>query len=337
MKPKLAILMLSWRRFGMLLESLRELPPTFNQPVHLILRVQGMEDLTEEDKQAVHEAARGFTSTDIYFTRDNVGTAAARLDLIHRGVKAGYEYLMFTDDDISFPPGGIDYQIYVLDKYPEIGSISLRPGGIKKIQVVSEEGVCLTTYEDVGEPICEVYLVGSASIMFRSTLYTEHLVAPDPAYYIGTWDWDFVLQIRETGYKVCVITDKKIVNKRGGDEIYRKKRRNKKYVKENRILFIEKWGFDPVKSRRINSNFVRPVTFEQKLERAKKDREDLEKELPNNNEPNAIIARRLAFAENGKEFKMPKQRGKVISIPEPNGSDWRSRMIREQIRQQKIK
>lgn len=331
MKPKLAILMLSWRRFETLIETLKALPSTFTQPVHLILRVQGMEDLTDEHRRLVYEAAKGFTSADIYFTRDNVGTAAARLDLTHRGAKDGYEYLMFTDDDISFPPGGIDYQIYILDKYPEIGSISLRPGGIKKIQVVSDEGVCLTTYEDVGESICEVYLVGSASIMFRSKLYTEHLVAPDPAYYIGTWDWDFVLQVREIGYKVCVITDKKIVNKRGGDEIYRKKRRNKRYVKENRILFIEKWGFDPVKSRRINSNFVRPVTFEDKLRIAKQDRADLERELPNNDEPEAIITRRLAFAEQGKDFKMLKGR-KVI--PMPTGSDWRSRIISDQIRQQ---
>jgi hypothetical protein len=167
--------------------------------------------------------------------------------------------------------------------------------------------------------------------MFRSKLYTEHLVAPDPAYYIGTWDWDFVLQVRETGYKVCVITDKKIINKRGGDEIYRKKRRNMRYVKENRILFIEKWGFDPVKSRKVNSNFVRPVTFEDKLRIAKEDREDLERELPDNNEPQEIIARRLAFAENGKDFKMPKLQ-KVIHMPE--GTDWRSRMIRGQILEQ---
>jgi len=330
MKPKLAILMLSWRRFETLLQTLMELPPTFTQPAHLILRVQGMEDLSDEQRQLVHDAARGFTSTDIYFTRDNVGSAAARLDLIHRGAKAGYEYLMFTDDDIAFPPGGIDYQINTLDKYPEIGSISLRPGGIKKIQVVSEEGVCLTTYEDVGDPICEVYLVGSASIMFRSSLYTEHLVAPDPAYYIGTWDWDFVLQIRETGYKVCVITDKKIVNKRGGDEIYRKKRHNKKYVKENRILFIEKWGFDPVKSRRVNSNFVRPVTFEDKLRVAKEDMEDLERELPDNNEPDRILSKRLRRANSGKPYIESKSR-EPLHIPQ--GTNWRTRIIKEQIQQ----
>ena len=279
MKPKLAILMLSWKRFEGLIQTLQHLSTTFSAPVHLILRVQGMENLTGEDCQRVRNAARGFTSTDIYFTRDNVGTAAARLDLIHRGSQQGYEYLMFTDDDITFPSGGIDYQIHILDNYPEIGSISLRPGGIKKVQVVSKEGVCLTTYEDVGESVCEVYLIGSASLMFRSLLYTNYLIAPDPAYYIGTWDWDFILQIREVGYKVCVITDKYIVNRRGGDDEYRKKRRNKQYVRENRRLFIEKWGFDPIKSRRINSDFVHPVTLEEKLNRKTKDLKTLEDEI----------------------------------------------------------
>jgi len=306
MKPKLAILMLSWRRFEGLIQTLQHMPTTFSSPVHLILRVQGMENLSEDGRKRVREAARNFTSTDIYFTRDNIGTAAARLDLIHRGAQQGYEYLMFTDDDITFPQGGIDYQIYMLDNYPEIGSISLKPGGINKVQVVSEEGVCLTTYEDVGESVCEVYLIGSASLMFRSLLYTSYLIAPDPAYYIGTWDWDFVLQIREVGYKVCVITDKKIVNRRGGDQEYRKKRRNKKYVKENRRLFIEKWGFDPIKSRRINSDFVRPVTIEERLERKSEDLKDLEEE---------IITEEKMF-------------------PFSPGTDWRTRIINNQIRQQ---
>jgi len=279
MKPKLAILMLSWRRFEGLLETLRHMPTTFSTPAHLILRVQGMENITEEGRRQVHDAARGFKSTDIYFTRDNVGTAAARLDLIHRSAQQGYKYSMFTDDDITFPIGGIDYQIYILDKYPEIGSISLKPGGINKVQVVSEDGICLTTYEDVGESVCEVYLIGSASLMFRNLLYTKYLIAPDSAYYIGTWDWDFILQIREVGYKVCVITDKEIRNRRGGDPEYRKKRRNKRYVKENRKLFIEKWGFDPVKSRRVNSDFVRPVTAEERLERKSRDMNALEEEI----------------------------------------------------------
>ena len=311
MIPKLAILMLSWRRFDGLLETLKQIPTTFSIPVHLILRVQGMENLTEEDRQQVRDAAKGFTTTDIYFTRDNVGTAAARLDLIHRGAKSGYQYLMFTDDDITFPPGGIDYQVYILDKFPEIGSVSLKPGGINKVQVVSADGICLTTYEDIGESVCEVYLIGSASLMFRSYLYTDYLIAPDPAYYIGTWDWDFVLQIREAGYKVCVITDKKIVNRRGGDQEYRKKRRNKRYVKENRLLFIEKWGFDPVKSRRINSDFVRPVTLEDKLKRKAEDLKDLEEEM--------------ARPEPEPNYKP------IRLIP---GNDWRTRIINNQLRQQ---
>lgn len=300
MKPKLAILILSWLRFDVLLETLRQIPTTYFSPVHLILRVQGMERLTEEDRIEVFKAAKGFTTTDIYFTRDNVGSAGARLDLIHRGAKAGYEYLMFTDDDITFPHGGIDYQIHILDNHPEIGSVSLKPGGINKVQVVDESGICLKTYGEVNESLCEVYLIGSASIMFRSELYTKYLVAPDPAYYIGTWDWDFVLQIRETGYKVTVITDKKIINKHGGDEEYRKKRRNKRYVKENRRLFISKWGFDPVKSRMFQNNFTKPVTITDALKRKALD--NLEIELP---EPEVIKT----------------NHGSVVK-----GTDWKSRI-----------
>ena len=259
MKPKLAILMLSWLRFETLIETLKQISTVVSQPTHLILRVQGMERLTDKDRKRVYDAACGFTTTDIYFTRGNVGTAVARLDLIHRGAEQGYEYLMFTDDDIIFPFRGIDHQIHILDSYPEIGSVSLRPKGIDRVQTVSENGVCLTTYDKVEETLCEVYLIGSASIMFRSLLYTQYLVAPDPAYYIGSWDWDFVMQIRRTGYKVCVLTDKSITNKRGGNSEYRSKRRNRKYVVENRELFIQKWGFDPVASRRTNREFVGPV------------------------------------------------------------------------------
>jgi len=306
-KPKVAILMLSWLRFNTMLETVSNLPKTCTSPLHLILRVQGAERLSEEERQQVYDSARFFHSTDIYFTRDNIGTAAARLDLTHRGAKQGYEYMMFTDDDIDFPEGGIDRQIEVLDTHPEIGSVSLKPGGIKKVQTVDENGVLLTTYDQVDTTLCEVYLIGSASIMFRSSLYTDHLVAPDPAYYIGTWDWDFVLQVRNVGYKVTVITDKKILNKRGGNEEYRQKRRNKRYVRENRKLFIEKWGFDPVRSRRTNSEFTKPVDVTRLLSKIeqKKFLEELEQELG------------------------PHRVEKVVRLNNDNiviGTDWRSRM-----------
>ncbi len=277
--PDLAILMLSWRRFPILLESLRDLPKTFKSPAHLILRVQGSEDLTYMQRKQVHEAASGFDSTDIYFTRDNIGTAAARLDLIHRGAKAGYKYLMFTDDDITFPDEGIDRQLEILDKYPDIGSISIRPRGIKKVPLVVKDGAYLTTYNEVEDDLVEVYLVGSASLMFRSFLYTKYLVAPDPAFYIGTWDWDFVTQIRDVGYKVCVITDIEIINKRGGDPTYRSKRRNQSYIVDNRLLFIEKWGFDPIKSRGINTTFNFPATPAERMVQANKDLITLERDV----------------------------------------------------------
>ena len=312
-RPRCAILMLSWLRFEVLLSTLEQVPKTCSLPLHLILRVQGMEHLTDEDRQRVHQAAKGFATTDIYFTRDNVGSAAARLDLTHRGAKQGYDYMMFTDDDIDFPSEGIEHQISVLDRHPEVGSVSLKPGGIRKVQLVSKDGVVqLTTWEGVDEKVVEVYLVGSASIMFRTILYTKYLVAPDPAYYIGTWDWDFVLQIRKAGYKVCVITDKQIINKRGGCQVYRKKRRNKRYVIENRRLFIEKWGFDPVKSRRINSDFVKPINPENRIERKK-----LLKELAKESIP--VIVERI-----------PKKSLKKRSI---TGTDWRSRIHDERRRQ----
>jgi GT2 family glycosyltransferase len=305
--------MLSWLRFNTLIETLKQIPESCPIPLHLILRVQGMERLSSEDKEKVREAASGFSTTDIYFTRDNVGTAAARLDLIHRGAQQNYEYMMFTDDDIIFPAGGIEQQIQVLDKYDEIGSVSLKPGGIRKVQLVSEDGdVELSTYGLLSESLVEVYLVGSASIMFRSSLYTNHLIAPDPAYYIGTWDWDFVLQIRNIGYKVCVITDKEIINKRGGSNEYRKKRRNKRYVKENRRLFIKKWGFDPIKSRRVNSKFVRPVDV---------------------NNPLAINMELKKLEEELGPTKPDYQyRDNVQNISIKSGNDWRARIMNSKIK-----
>ena len=266
-KPRVAVLMLSWLRFEILLDSLKQISKSSTSPLHLCLRVQGCERLDEHDMARVYDAAKLFASKDIYFTRDNVGTACARLDLLHRAAtRTNCEYLMFTDDDIFFSEGGIDQQIEVLDKYPEIGSVSLRPKGIKKVQVVSDNGVLLATYNNVDSSLCEVYLIGSASLMFRTKLYTHYLIAPDPEYYIGTWDWDFILQIRRLGYKVTVITDMVITNRRGGSGEYRKKRRNKKYAVENRRLFRRKWGFDPIKSRRINKDFVGPVLINDELD-----------------------------------------------------------------------
>lgn len=322
--PKVAVLMLSWLRFDMLLETLTQIPKTCSEPLHLCLRVQGSERLDEADRAAVSRAAQGFATSDIYYTLDNIGTAAGRLDLTHRCCK--YRYLMFTDDDITFPNGGIDEQVRVLDTYPEVGSCSLRPGGIKKIQVVSDNGVLLTSYSNVESSLAEVYLIGSASLMFRSLLYTKYFAAPDPAYYIGTWDWDFILQIRSLGYKVVVITNKAITNRRGGSIEYRKKRRNKHYVNENRKLFMGKWGFDPIKSRRVNRDFVKPVNVDDRLnpELAVMSEEGnfpaaiIDIENPEILEADSWISADLAAGQ---------RRKNLSSLA---GSDWRSRILRQQ-------
>jgi GT2 family glycosyltransferase len=204
-----------------------------------------MERLDLTDYKTIIDAASGFASTDIYFTLDNVGTAAARLDLLHRGAKQHYDYLMFTDDDITFPNGGIEEEVRVLDTYPEVGAVSLRPYGINKVRTVVEKGRPVTNFNENEKSLCEVYVVGSASIMFRSELYTTHLIAPDPSYYIGTWDFDFAMQIREAGYKLCMVTNKEIVNGRTGSREYRRKRKDRRYIRVNNKLFTERWGFDP--------------------------------------------------------------------------------------------
>ena len=332
--PRVAVLMLSWLRFELLLDSLRQIPSTCSSPLHLILRVQGSERLDETSRNMVRKAAENFYSTDIYFTRDNVGTAAARLDLIHRGAAQGYEYLMFTDDDIYFDPGGIDHQIQVLDAYPEVGSVSLRPRGIRKVQVVSEGDVLLTSYNNVESSLCEVYLVGSASLMFRSKFYTEHLIAPDSAYYIGTWDWDFVLQIRQLGYKVTVITSRSIINRRGGSHEYRRKRRNSKYVKENRQLFIRKWGFDPLIGRKASAEFVKPVSISDKL-----NTNLIKQDYKNSNMPEAIINNNRSKIINEVEEQNAyrsknEQLVKSPLRPRISGNDWRSRIARQRIMEQ---
>lgn len=245
MTQRLTVLMLSWLRYNNLLQTLRELPTSCTEPLHLILRVQGSERISGALRSQIIDAASGFASTDIYFTRYNIGTAAARLDLIHRGARYGSPYMMFTDDDITFQEGGIDKQIAVLEANPDVGSVSLRPKGIVRIRLAVDGSMVSKLYSNITDELCEVFLVGSASIMFRSFLYTKHLVAPDSRYYIGIWDWDFVMQIRQAGYKVTVIPDCVIINRGGGDKEYRQVRKNTQYIEENRRLFVEKWKLEP--------------------------------------------------------------------------------------------
>ena len=223
---------------------IKQLPLTCDEPLHLILRVQGMEKLTNKDRAKVHEAASNFATTDIYFTPYNIGTAAARLDLTHRGAKTGYQYLMFTDDDIEFSKNGIDKQVEVLDNNPGVGSVSLRPSHKRFLRAISDEFVILVNHKEITDDFCKIYLVGSASIMFRSFLYKDFLIAPDPEYYIGLWDLDFVMQIRESGYDAVEIPKYTIKNLKGGCERYLSVRRRKEYIKYNKAVSIKKWGFD---------------------------------------------------------------------------------------------
>lgn len=254
--------MLSWRRLAVLLKTLELLPKATNVNYHLILQVQGSEDLCRDSRNAILENASLSPSSDVYFTRDNVGTAHARLGQLVRAVKTtNSELLMYTDDDITFPVGGIDKQVEAMKRYPECGTVSLNPRGLKRVYAVTKDGAPIKMYKRNPE-ISEVYLVGSASLMFRRELFTHHMIAPDPAYYIGTWDWDFITQVRKAGYPLLQYHSIDIINRRGGDKKYKQKRNNKIYIHENRTYFKSKWGVDPFKlpkefKQPVRSNFER--------------------------------------------------------------------------------
>jgi hypothetical protein len=91
----------------------------------------------------------------------------------------------------------------------------------------------------------EVDLIGGTSQLIRQEVaLTEGII--DTRYFIGSWDFDFSMNVRAKGWKVATLNNRKLIaindkTKRSGR--YKSTKLNEDIIQKGRRLFESKWGF----------------------------------------------------------------------------------------------
>jgi len=243
-KPPISIAMLSWLRLNYLKESLLNLPSAYSGPLCLCLRVQGSENLSEEDKRLIIDLSNKFYKSNVYFTKYNQGTGAPRRELVKRSLRLfDSPYMLLADDDVLFKPGSLNFLVNILEGVDTLGAVSSTFEGQKYLKTLGKDYVVRIPL-NIPEQFVKTSFVGSASTLFRREVFKTCEI--DKNYKVGLWDYDLCMQMEGSGWKAITLTsgNLSIRNLGGGSVEYKADRYNRKTIKESHQLFESKWKLD---------------------------------------------------------------------------------------------
>ena len=244
-KPQITVSILSWLLEDRLIKTLKNLPLTTSMPLNLCLHVQGEEQISRGKRREIYEAASGFSCQDIYFTPFNNGVAGPRATLLKRS--AGTPYVFITDNDMDFKEGSIDalYNFLENPKNNPYGAVNLVDNTLTWHRRVDLDHKRVTYFPISFEPskVVDIDLCGACSTLIRSEIAQIPNII-DTDYYLGTWDIDLCMNIKNLGLKIATICDKRYIAH--NDTSYR----TKEYLKikgpiplrlEGIYRFMNKW------------------------------------------------------------------------------------------------
>ena len=238
----LTLAMLSWLRYDKLINTLESLHKTLTIPINLCIMVQGDENLTTQQRREVRFLANKFEGSDVFFTKDNIGTGPARIKLIERALnKFNTPYINFADDDTTYTSGSVESAIELLNSDYSIGVVGIRYKDKGYVLDSQFKPFDLKPIE-LTQSIEEVDCTGSASAIIRREVFD--LCKIDPFYIIGYWDLDFFLQARHIGWRIVNYQSGDsigAINNWGGSPEYRKARTNKEKILLGRKHFKSIW------------------------------------------------------------------------------------------------
>jgi hypothetical protein len=246
MTPLITVDIISWKCEERLIKTLQQIPKSTNLPLNLCLHVQGSEKIPRELKVRIEEAALGFVEKDIRFTSSNAGIAPVRAANLVRAAKT--PYIFMSDNDMEYAKGTIDAELEFLQSHPDYGMVDVPyDKTIYTRQVKGTKVICnKIDYSKVY--IADIDLTGGTSLLIRQEVaLTPNII--DTNYCIGSWDFDFTLNVRKAGWKVASIIDKSLIayndqSMRSSD--YTNIKLNQSKIQEGRRLFESKWGFSCV-------------------------------------------------------------------------------------------
>jgi hypothetical protein len=260
-KPQVTVAIISWLREERLIKTLINIPKTTTLPLNLCLHVQGEEKVTSATKRRILESASGFVEKDIYFSSGNGGIAPPRATNLKRAAKTPFVFM--SDNDMDYKEGTIDAELDFLNSNLDYGMVDVMHNQLLYHRTVNGNKVICTPVESVTSLHADVDLIGGTSQLIRREVALIPNII-DIRYFIGSWDFDFSMNVRKEGWKIATLTDKKLVafNDRGNrNNNYGKTKSKESLIKEGRKLFESKWGFSCVwfPRNRVNVNPLPPL------------------------------------------------------------------------------
>ena len=209
-KPQITVSILSWLLEDRLIKTLKNLPLSTFMPLNLCLHVQGEEQISRDKRREIYAAASGFFRQDIYFTPFNNGVAGPRATLLKRS--AGTPYVFITDNDMDFTYRSIDalYKFLEDPKNNLYGAVNLVDNTLIWHRRVDFDHGRVTYFPVSLDPpkVVDIDLCGACSTLIRSeTAKIPDII--DTNYYLGTWDIDLCMNIKNLGLKLATICDKR--------------------------------------------------------------------------------------------------------------------------------
>jgi GT2 family glycosyltransferase len=244
--PQITVAIVSWLREDRLIKTLQSIPKITSLPLNLCLHVQGDEQVTSSTKQQIVEAASGFVEKDIYFSTGNGGIALPRANNLKRAAKTPYVFM--SDNDMDYKPGTFEAELEFLQTHSEFGMVDVLHNQLVYHRTVEGTKVICTPIEIIKEPFAEVDLIGGTSQLIRQ----EVALLPDVIdirYFIGSWDFDFSMNVRKAGWKIATLTDdnlKAYNDREARPDKYKRSKNNQEQIERGRRLFESKWGFSCV-------------------------------------------------------------------------------------------
>jgi hypothetical protein len=221
-KPLITVAIVSWLCEERLIKTLRSIPKTTSLPLNLCLHVQGDERIS--------------AST-------NGGIAPPRAFNLKKAAKTPFVFM--SDNDMDYQKGTIDAELAFLQVHPEFGMVDVMHNQLVYYRTVEGTKVICTSIETIREEFAEVDLIGGTSQLIRQ----EVALIPDIIdirYFIGSWDFDFSMNVRKAGWKIATLTARKLIAYNDHslrDPNYSQSKLNREVIEHGRRLFESKWGF----------------------------------------------------------------------------------------------
>jgi len=242
-EPKITVAIVSWLCEERLIKTLQGIPKITSLPLNLCLHVQGDEKITAELKRRIVEAAEGFVEKDIYFSTGNGGIAPPRAINLKRAAKTPYVFM--SDNDMDYAQGTLEKELEFLESHPDFGMVDVMHSQLDYHRTLNGTKVICTPVDSVTGDFVEVDLIGGTSQLIRQEVALIPNII-DIRYFIGSWDFDFSMNVRKAGWKIATLTDRNLIalnDRTMRSENYKKSKLNNDILQVGRKLFESKWGF----------------------------------------------------------------------------------------------